>query len=140
MSNINAMAVIFLILSFLSCSSQEDEGGKSWNIKLSTNKVLFDSKGGLKEVRSKKDIWEIRKTRITIAGPNAEDTNVTISYDDKKKIKIIVGEWYKIEMKSSRRIVVEVKENETDKIRTIYLPVFAGNFSSKISIVQSGQE
>lgn len=125
---------MFSLLAFtFACDDTEDGGGKSWDPQLSTTDIKFDYESNSTTISAQKDIWGIGVPQIN----GKDDSTAIIIYGENGLIKQITGTWYSASKIDDLKISVNVKENESDNERQIYLPVWRGNYYGGITISQS---
>lgn len=148
---------------FTACESEpEIDSGTTigiWSdiIKFSTTELKLDAGETTKEITSKGDWWWILDD-ITIndsiywMAKDSPDSNIVraergrinnpspnVIYDEGADIEIkkIIGEWFTVTKKGTNKLIINVTENQSGKIRSFRFPVEAGNYFTGIKVIQN---
>jgi hypothetical protein len=138
------MLIIFcMILGLNACKDRFEPIGKQDDtIKLSTTALTVKADGGTFTVTSEGKSWDIDFSICMDnvwydLGGDRFDVVVEKSKSGYQYIVRIGGPWFSVTKETTQKITFSIQPNDTGKVRTLGLSIWAGNYSTGIVLTQT---
>jgi hypothetical protein len=121
-----------ILLSIISCNSDESEGKWDDNIKLSEKEIAINAESNSLLITTEGTSWWINEIGLN------NDWNFDLSEIDTTQENFLINETeFTVERKNGNEIYIFMTENRTDSERTLSIGLQAGNYFDSIRIIQS---
>lgn len=128
MKNFKYLLPVFILISLLiSCGDNGNDIGGKWsdNIKLSTRSVEFDKSSNSATITTKNNKW-------WFSSISTDGIEEPIHHEE----TVYNSEWFTIEKTEEGKIIISVKENDSNKERQFRLILQNGNYFDYVSVKQ----
>ena len=125
-------SITILLLSLVSCNSNEPDGKWDNNIKLSEKEVTISAEANSLVITTVRTWWWMNEIGLD------DDWSYDISGIDTTQVDFLIEEnAFTIERKNANEIHISLIENQSDVERTLTIGLQAGNYFDGIKIIQA---